>query len=311
MNDSPRELAARLARLEREVSRTRAIALGAVAALAATLVVGATTLHPPAALSPSALAVRDSAGHVRARLDIDGLHFYAANGRERILLGINAHQEPTLHLNDTRGTTRYSASLVPKSGFAVTRYFSSTSKAIATLAGEDEPFLRFYDNNHSWRVFLGISTLHDAMLNLSNGSGHLAAEMLGGTEPRFSLYTGSGENNRANLGIDSTGVSALNLSGSTSQVRVHLDGGELPFIRLLTGSAVERMYFGLTGQGHTLVTLNNHLGGSGYSLTVDDGAYMKLFDGSANERAYLGTYADGASGLAIYNADHSVHWSSP
>ncbi len=311
MNDSPRELAARLARLEREVSRMRAIALGAVATLAATLVVGATTLHPPAALSPSALTVRDSAGHVRARLDIDGVHLYGANGRERILLGIDRYKEPTLRLNDGSGTTRYNAFLVPKGGFAVTRYLSATSTAIATLSGQDEPFLRFYDSTHVWRVFLGISSTHDSILNLSNGSGHLAAEMLGGKAPRLSLYTGSDENNRANLGVDSAGIPALSLSDSTSHPRVHIDGGDQPFIRLLTGSSIERMYFGLTAQGHALVDLHNHLGGSGYSVSVNNGAYMKLFDGSANERAYLGTYVDGASGLAIYNANHSVHWSSP
>ena len=312
MNDSPRELIARLARLEREAARTRTIALGAVAALAATLVIGATTLHPPAALSPSAVTIRDAAGHIRARLDIDGVHLYGANGRERLLLGLNENKEPALHLDDAHGTMRYSTFLDPTSGSATTRYYSASTKALATLSGVDEPYLRFYDKAHSWRVYLGISSSHDAILNLANGSGHLAAEMLGGTAPRFSLYTGSDEQIRSNLAVNSSNASTFTLLDATGQSRVYLNGDELPFLRLLTGSAVERLYLGLSAQGHPLLLLNNHLGGDGYSLTVSNGAYMKLFDGSSVERGYFGMYTgDAAAGVSIYNADHSVHWTSP
>ncbi|MGC8484060.1 MAG: hypothetical protein ACP5O6_00275 [Candidatus Baltobacteraceae bacterium] len=312
MNDSPRELLARLARLEREVARTRAIALGAVATLAATLVIGATSLHPPAALSPSALTVRDSAGHIRARVDIDGFHLYGADGRERILLGLNENKEPAIHLNDAHGAMRYSSFLDPTSGAATTRYYSASTQSLATLSGTDEPYLRFYDKTHSWRVYLGISSSHDAILNLSNGSGHLAAEMLGGTQPRFSLYTGSAEQIRSSLAVNSSDASTLTLLDATGQSRVYLNGDELPFLRMLTGSAVERLYLGLSSQGHSLFLLDNHLGGNGYSLTVNNGAYMKLFDGSAVERGYFGMYTgDAAAGVSIYNADHSVHWTSP
>ena len=311
MHDLSLELTARLARLEREVARTRGIALGAVAALVATLAIGATAIHPPAPLSHSALTVRDAAGHIRARLDIDGVHLYGADGHERVLLGMNADGEPALHLNDTRGTTRFSTFLDPKTQFATTRFLSSASKSIATLSGEDEPFLRFYDTAHSWRVYLGISTGHDAILNLSNGSGHLAAEMLGGARPRFTVYTGSAENLRGSLGINTAGDSGVVLADATGVSRVLVSGAPLPFLKLLTGSATQRMYFGLSTQGHPMIDLRNHLGGDGYALTVNDGAYMKLFDGSAVERGYFGLYTNGTSGVSIYNADHSAHWTSP
>ncbi len=311
MNDSPRELSARLARLEREVARTRTIALGAVTALAATLFIGATALHPPAPLSPSALTVRDSAGHVRARLDTDGLHLYGASGVERILLGLNENNEPALHLNDATGTTRYTTFLSPTKGFATTRYLSSTSKSLATLAGEDDPYLGFYDSEHKWRVYLGVSSEHNPMLNLSNGSGHIATELLGGTAPRLSLYTGNDETIRETLGISSENNATLALYNAAGNSRAYLDGSDMPFFRLLTGTGIERLYFGLSKNGHALLNLNNHLGGEGYALTVNDGAYMKLFDGSAVERAYLGIYTDGSSGLTTYNPNHSTHWSSP
>jgi|GEM_PF-2690305 len=312
MYDSPLELAARLGRLEREVARTRAIALGAVAALVATLAIGATTLHPSAALSPSAFTVRDSAGHIRARLDIDGMHLYGADGRERISLGLNENGAPALHLNDALGTTRYSTFLDPKSGFATTRFLSSSSHSLATLAGNSQPYLHFYDTTHTWRVYLGISSSHDAILNLSDGKGHLAAEMLGGTAPRFTLYSGSAENVRANLSVNAGNESSFAMLDPAGNSRVYFNGGDLPFIRLLTGSAVERMYLGLSTQNHPVVALYNHLGGYGYSLAVNNGAYMKLFDGAAVERAYFGLYSgNAASGVSIYNADHSVHWTSP
>ncbi|MDH2909414.1 MAG: hypothetical protein PXZ07_04780 [Candidatus Eremiobacteraeota bacterium] len=311
MNDTSLDLAARLARLEREVARTRAIALSAVVALVATLAIGAAAIHPPAALSHSALTVRDSAGHIRARLDIDGVHLYGADGRERILLGLNENGAPALHLNDAVGTTRYSTFLDPKSGYATTRFLSSSSQSLATLAGVEEPYLRFYDKANSWRVYLGISTSHDAILNLSNGSGHLAAEMIGGTNPRFSLYTGSTENERASLAVNSGNASVLALNNSTGSNRALLDGGTSPRLTLFTGSGIKRVYLGMSLQGHPVLDLRNHLGGKGYALTVNDGAYMHLYDGSSAERGYFGIYANGTSGVAIYNADHSLHWSSP
>ncbi|NNM99710.1 MAG: hypothetical protein HKL91_07925 [Candidatus Eremiobacteraeota bacterium] len=311
MNETDLDLNARLVRLEREVARTRRVALSAIVALVATVAIGAATVHPPAALSRSALTLRDSAGHIRARLDVDGVHLYGANGRERILLGINENGAPALHLNDALGTTRYTAFLDPKSGYATTRFLSSSSQSLATLAGVEEPYLRFYDKTHSWRVYLGISSSHDALLNLSNGSGHLASEILGGTKPRFSLYTGSSETIRSSLAVDSSNAATLTLLNAAGQSRVYLSGDELPFLRLLTGSGVERLYLGLSAQGHALFSLNNHLGGNGYSLTVNNGAYMKLFDGSAVERGYFGIYTDGTSGVTTYNADHSMHWSSP
>lgn len=289
MTTDPTSLENRCSRLEREIHRLRTMTALAILGLVATAGL-AVTSHPN---SPSnVFTIRDDNGKVRVRIDGSGIHVLDAAGIPRILLGFSK-----------------------TSGFKtpVHEFSDERSRGTMYLIGSGAPFLRMFAPPSGERVYLGLSTQGNAMLDLDDSRGMTAVEALGGTHPSFSLYQGGKNTPRWAAGINDVDSPYLIMHDSSEQLTAELFGSDQPELSFYTGSKVQRTYFGVNQSGIATMSLATGNGSHGYYLGVSEtgGAYMKLYDGNHVERAYLGMYTDGLPGLSLYKPDGSVSWSTP
>jgi hypothetical protein len=177
-------LQTRVDRLERGSKRDRAVLFGIV-------IVAMLTAQAPAPQAPSApagprvftapITVKNAAGQ-SATLSALGLVIHDANGKERLLIGVDSENRPSIDLRDASGGLRESLYLFE----------------------QKTPTLRQFDANDKRRLELALSGTGNGELELSDPNEKLrAAFFIGATtgNPQVALY-GTDEKLRAYLATD-------------------------------------------------------------------------------------------------------------
>lgn len=173
-------LRTRVDRLERESKRDRAVIFGVVllAILTAATQPSAST---GARVSDTPITVTNSAGQ-STTLSATGLVVHDANGKDRLFIGVDDQNRPSIDLRDGAGVLRE------------TMY----------LFDQKNPTLRQFDAQDKRRLELRLSDAGNGELQLSDPNEKLrAAFFIGGTtgNPQVALY-GSDEKLRAYLATD-------------------------------------------------------------------------------------------------------------
>ncbi len=272
----------RIEQLERSAQRSRWGAIAATAALLAVSAVGAS--QQPATSGP--IAIRDTNGHVRVRIDDTGLLLTDANGTKRLRLGYNTHDQPALNLYDASGTLRLESYLAPK----------QTAQLV------------FHDKDANPRQWLGLGDDGTPFVEEMNADGKDLVYLAGTAKPRLRFY--DGVNERAVIGMSSDGDGLLRMFDAAGKESVSLEGQTKPFLRL-SEREIERIYFGLSSEDSPLVFLNGATGKAIVDIEAQADPYIRLRDGNNAERGYFGVFDNHASGLAIYDATGTQQWSTP
>jgi hypothetical protein len=146
MDTDVKELAARLSRLERSVTRWRALALVAAAAAGVALTAGA--LGPPGDLTVTSLTVVDKKGNDRIVLDTHGeapegadMQFLGAGGKTRLQISTADDGFATVAMNDVESETRRLSFGLAKGGIPVFQMKDSKNNVRFSVGGPD-PGLR-------------------------------------------------------------------------------------------------------------------------------------------------------------------------
>jgi len=181
------EVAARIDKLEREsrvlrrVSFVTTLALVAVTAIGAAAVSGTTT--------SKALAIVDSSGRARVKLDAQGLHIFDSKGRERLSAVVNTANQPAFRLADPTGLVRFRAYITPdndpslkfEDNHGKDRFWLDLNsmdfydagghdRLFVGMGTGDIPFMRVYDHTGTERLVVGGAAAESPVLKIFDGS---------------------------------------------------------------------------------------------------------------------------------------------